>query len=118
MSNPIEHAFLFPGINEHDYLVARNHVLRRWRDDPDAYLSVGRARVLVVRPKFRALVHCAHRFLTTTGLINFGVGFATNYLDDVDRERLGRDARRRGGGRRRISGAAVRRASFWRSGTR
>ena len=79
LSNPVEHAFLFPGINEHDYLVARNHVLRRWRDDPDAYLSVERA-CSWFRPKFRALVHCAHRFLTTTGLINFGVGFATNYV--------------------------------------
>ena len=88
LSNPIEHAFLFPGINEHDYLVARNHVLRRWRDDPDAYLSVERA-CSWFRPKFRALVHCAHRFLTTTGLINFGVGFATNYLDDVDRSGWG-----------------------------
>ena len=87
-SNPIEHAFLFPGINEHDYLVARNHVLRRWRDDPDAYLSVERA-CSWFRPKFRALVHCAHRFLTTTGLINFGVGFATNYLDDVGRSGWG-----------------------------
>ena len=88
LSNPVEHAFLFPGINEHDYLVVRNHVLRRWRDEPNAYASVEHA-CSWFRPRFRALVHCAHRFLTTTGLINFGVGFTSNYLDDVDRSAWG-----------------------------
>ena len=88
LSNPIEHAFLFPGINEHDYLVVRNHVLSRWRDEPNAYVTVEHA-CSWFRPKFRALVHCAHRFLTTCGLINFGVGFTSNYLDDVDRSGWG-----------------------------
>ena len=88
LSNPTEHAFLFPGINERDYLVVRNHVLRRWRDEPNTYVSVEYA-CSWFRPKFRALVHCAHRFLTTTGAINFGVGFASNYLDDVDRSGWG-----------------------------
>jgi NADPH-dependent 2,4-dienoyl-CoA reductase/sulfur reductase-like enzyme len=32
-------------------------------------------------PRFRALVHCAHRFLTTRGYINFGVGcISSQYL--------------------------------------
>ena len=88
LSNPVEHAFLFPGINEHDYLVVRNHVLSRWRDEPNAYVTVEHA-CSWFRPKFRALVHCAHRFLTTSGLMNFGVGFTSNYLDDVDRTSWG-----------------------------
>ena len=81
ISNPVEHGFLFPGINEHDYVTVRNHVLGRWRDDPNYYLSVEHAATWF-RGKHRPLVHCAHRFLTTTGLINFGVGFTSNYLDD------------------------------------
>jgi len=88
LSHPEERAFLFPGINENDYVTVRNHILSRWRDDPAVYLPVEHACTWF-RSKFRALVHCAHRFLTTAGLINFGVGFASNYLDAAGKSNWG-----------------------------
>jgi monoamine oxidase len=76
---PAEAAFLFEGANEWDYVTIRNHILARWRAEPNAYVSVETACSWFMN-KQRPLVHCAHRFLTTCGYVNFGVGFTSNYL--------------------------------------
>ena len=76
---PAEASFLFEGANEWDYVTIRNHILARWRAEPNAYVAVETACSWFMN-KQRPLVHCAHRFLTTCGYVNFGVGFTSNYL--------------------------------------
>eukprot|EP00230_Micromonas_polaris_P001641 CAMPEP_0119211372 /NCGR_PEP_ID=MMETSP1327-20130426/2906_1 /TAXON_ID=38833 /ORGANISM="Micromonas pusilla, Strain RCC2306" /LENGTH=908 /DNA_ID=CAMNT_0007208499 /DNA_START=113 /DNA_END=2836 /DNA_ORIENTATION=- len=87
-SDSVERAFIFPGANPHDYATVRNHILCRFRQDPNFFLSVEHAGTWF-RSKHRNLVHCAHRFLTTAGFINFGVGFTTSYLNDTTRSGWG-----------------------------
>ena len=78
-ANDDEKRFLPERYDEGAYLVIRNMILARWRADPSAYVSVEHACGFVM-DKWKPLVHAAHRFLTSRGYINFGVGFATNYL--------------------------------------
>ena len=75
-----EYDYLFPGANEADYVTVRNHVLARWRAEPNAFLPVETAASWF-RHRQRPLAHCAHRFLTVHGFINFGVGFTSAYAD-------------------------------------
>ena len=75
---PFELSFLFPGADLGVYITVRNSVLCRWRANPNAYVSVEQACSWFM-PKHQAVVHCAHRFLTVAGYINFGVGFTGNY---------------------------------------
>ena len=56
----------------------RNNMLARWRAEPNVYMSVETAARWFER-KHRLLVHCAHRYLTTHGHVNFGVGFSARY---------------------------------------
>ena len=66
---PFELSFLFPGADLGVYITVRNSVLCRWRANPNAYVSVEQACGWFM-PKHRAVVHCAHRFLTVAGYIN------------------------------------------------
>lgn len=75
---PFELNFLFPGADLGVYITVRNNVLCRWRANPNVFVSVEQACSWFM-PKHRAVVHCAHRFLTVQGYINFGVGFTGNY---------------------------------------
>lgn len=60
------------GTEQANYIVIRNHILGRWRDNVNAYLS--KEQVMSSIPiKNKSLVSSAYNFLLTHGYINFGV---------------------------------------------
>lgn len=60
------------GTEQANYIVIRNHILGRWRDNVNAYLS--KEQVMGSTPaQNKNLVSSAYNFLLTHGYINFGV---------------------------------------------
>lgn len=55
-----------------DYIVVRNHILSKWRDNVSKWLSIGQIRETVSK-EYEALISAAYDFLTSRGFINFGV---------------------------------------------
>ncbi|CAA6658426.1 unnamed protein product [Spirodela intermedia] len=60
------------GANQNDYIVLRNHILARWREDVRSSLTKPRIRE-TVSAEYDALMCRAFDFLLEQGYINFGV---------------------------------------------
>ncbi|XP_057249900.1 lysine-specific histone demethylase 1 homolog 2 [Beta vulgaris subsp. vulgaris] len=63
------------GKEQNDYIVVRNHILARWRDNVRVWLSKGQIRE-TVSSEFEHLISAAYDFLLYNGYINFGVSSA------------------------------------------
>ncbi|XP_051152258.1 lysine-specific histone demethylase 1 homolog 2 [Andrographis paniculata] len=60
------------GKEQNDYIVVRNHILARWRDNVQSWLSKGQIRETVSN-EYAHLINAAYDFLLNNGYINFGV---------------------------------------------
>ncbi|PHT43763.1 Lysine-specific histone demethylase 1 -like protein 2 [Capsicum baccatum] len=60
------------GKEQNDYIVVRNHILAKWRENVHIWLSKGRIRE-TVSVEYENLVAIAYDFLLFNGYINFGV---------------------------------------------
>ncbi|XP_010268802.1 PREDICTED: lysine-specific histone demethylase 1 homolog 2 [Nelumbo nucifera] len=60
------------GKEQNDYIVVRNHILAKWRDNVRIWLSKGQIRE-TVSSEYEHLICSAHDFLLSHGYINFGV---------------------------------------------
>ena len=60
------------GKEQNDYIVVRNHILARWRDNVQSWLSKGQIRE-TVSSEYAHLISAAYDFLLCNGYINFGV---------------------------------------------
>uniref|UniRef100_A0A0D6QZQ4 SWIRM domain-containing protein n=1 Tax=Araucaria cunninghamii TaxID=56994 RepID=A0A0D6QZQ4_ARACU len=60
------------GTEQANYIVVRNHILARWRDNVHTWLHQDRA-MESIRSEHKALVNSAYNFLHQHGYINFGV---------------------------------------------
>ncbi|OVA13905.1 Amine oxidase [Macleaya cordata] len=60
------------GKEQNDYIVVRNHILAKWRDNVRMWLSKGEIRETVSN-EYAKLINSAYDFLLSNGYINFGV---------------------------------------------
>ncbi|KAM3744522.1 hypothetical protein ACB098_06G058600 [Castanea mollissima] len=60
------------GKEQNDYIVVRNHILARWRDNVRVWLSKGHVKE-TVSSEYEHLICSAYDFLLFNGYINFGV---------------------------------------------
>ncbi|CAM6091479.1 unnamed protein product [Calypogeia fissa] len=60
------------GLDQANYIVVRNHILARWRENVNAWLDQDTV-MESIRSQHRSLVEAAYKFLLTSGYINFGV---------------------------------------------
>ncbi|KAK6131568.1 hypothetical protein DH2020_034679 [Rehmannia glutinosa] len=60
------------GKEQNDYIVVRNHILAKWRDNVQSWLSKGQIRETVSND-YAHLINAAYDFLLSSGYINFGV---------------------------------------------
>ncbi|KAJ7981691.1 Lysine-specific histone demethylase 1-like protein [Quillaja saponaria] len=60
------------GKEQNDYIVVRNHILARWRDNVGMWLTKGQIRE-TVSSEYEHLINSAYDFLLYNGYINFGV---------------------------------------------
>ncbi|KAG7953680.1 hypothetical protein I3843_12G121500 [Carya illinoinensis] len=60
------------GKEQNDYIVVRNHILARWRDNVRMWLSKGQIKE-TVSSEYEHLIYSAYDFLLYNGYINFGV---------------------------------------------
>lgn len=60
------------GKEQNDYIVVRNHILARWRDNVHSWLSKGQIKE-TVSSEYAHLISSAYDFLLYNGYINFGV---------------------------------------------
>lgn len=60
------------GKEQNDYIVVRNHILARWRDNVRMWLSKGQIKETVSN-EYEHLLSSAYDFLLYNGYINFGV---------------------------------------------
>ncbi|KAK3003473.1 hypothetical protein RJ639_018229 [Escallonia herrerae] len=60
------------GKEQNDYIVVRNHILAKWRDNVRAWLSKGQIKETVSN-EYEHLIAAAYDFLLYNGYINFGV---------------------------------------------
>ncbi|XP_002981558.2 protein FLOWERING LOCUS D [Selaginella moellendorffii] len=60
------------GEEQANYVIVRNHILARWRDNVNAWLSEQRV-MESIRSQHKSLVSAAYTFLLSYGYINFGV---------------------------------------------
>ncbi|KAF8370156.1 hypothetical protein HHK36_031787 [Tetracentron sinense] len=60
------------GKEQNDYIVVRNHILARWRDNVRTWLSKGQIKE-TVSSEYELLICSAYDFLLSHGYINFGV---------------------------------------------
>lgn len=60
------------GKEQNDYIVVRNHILARWRDNVRSWLSKGQIKETVSN-EYEHLISAAYDFLLYNGYINFGV---------------------------------------------
>ncbi|GAB4849553.1 Lysine-specific histone demethylase 1 2 [Ancistrocladus abbreviatus] len=60
------------GKEQNDYIVVRNHILARWRDNVRVWLPKGQIKE-TVSSEYEHLISAAYDFLLCNGYINFGV---------------------------------------------
>ncbi|KAJ7568219.1 hypothetical protein O6H91_01G023800 [Diphasiastrum complanatum] len=60
------------GEEQANYIVVRNHILARWRENVNVWLDQG-AVMESIRSQFKNLVASSYKFLLSHGYINFGV---------------------------------------------
>ncbi|XP_068668134.1 lysine-specific histone demethylase 1 homolog 2 isoform X2 [Aristolochia californica] len=60
------------GVEQNNYIVVRNHILTKWRDNVHIWLSKGHIRE-TVSSEYETLICAAYDFLISRGYINFGV---------------------------------------------
>ncbi|PKI65629.1 hypothetical protein CRG98_013924 [Punica granatum] len=60
------------GKEQNDYIVVRNHILARWRNNARMWLSKGQIRE-TVSSHYEHLISAAYDFLLHNGYINFGI---------------------------------------------
>ncbi|XP_043700660.1 lysine-specific histone demethylase 1 homolog 2-like [Telopea speciosissima] len=60
---------------QNDYIVVRNHILAKWRDNVRTWLSKGQIRETVSN-EYEHLICSAYDFLLSHGYINFGVSLS------------------------------------------
>ncbi|XP_077254061.1 LSD1-like2 isoform X2 [Tasmannia lanceolata] len=60
------------GIEQNNYIVVRNHILAKWRDNVRTWLSQGQIRETVSN-EYESLICSAYDFLSSHGCINFGI---------------------------------------------
>ncbi|KAL2523592.1 Lysine-specific histone demethylase 12 [Abeliophyllum distichum] len=60
------------GKEQNDYIVVRNHILTKWRDNVRSWLSKGQIKETVSN-QYAHLINAAYDFLLNNGYINFGV---------------------------------------------
>ncbi|KAG9452739.1 hypothetical protein H6P81_005643 [Aristolochia fimbriata] len=60
------------GVEQNNYIVIRNHILTKWRDNVNIWLSKGHIRETVSN-EYETLICAAYDFLLSRGYINFGV---------------------------------------------
>ncbi|CAA2990225.1 lysine-specific histone demethylase 1 homolog 2-like [Olea europaea var. sylvestris] len=60
------------GKEQNDYIVVRNHILAKWRDNVRSWLSKGQIKENVSN-EYAHLINAAYDFLLNNGYINFGV---------------------------------------------
>ncbi|KAI3457500.1 hypothetical protein Pfo_014163 [Paulownia fortunei] len=60
------------GKEQNDYIVVRNHILAKWRDNVQSWLSKGQIKETVSND-YAHLINAAYDFLLSNGYINFGV---------------------------------------------
>ncbi|XP_057464653.1 lysine-specific histone demethylase 1 homolog 2-like isoform X1 [Actinidia eriantha] len=60
------------GKEQNDYIVVRNHILAKWRDNVQLWLSKGQIKE-TVSSEYEHLMSSAYDFLLYNGYINFGV---------------------------------------------
>jgi lysine-specific histone demethylase 1 len=60
------------GKEQNDYIVVRNHILARWRDNVGIWLTKGQIKE-TVSSEYEHLICSAYDFLLCNGYINFGV---------------------------------------------
>ncbi|KAI3989944.1 hypothetical protein MKX01_003647 [Papaver californicum] len=60
------------GKEQNDYIVVRNHILVKWRDNVQVWLTKGEIRETVSN-EYGKLINAAYDFLLLNGYINFGV---------------------------------------------
>ncbi|XP_059661550.1 lysine-specific histone demethylase 1 homolog 2 [Cornus florida] len=60
------------GKEQNDYIVVRNHILAKWRDNVRMWLSKGQIKE-TVSSEYEHLIYSAYDFLLHNGYINFGV---------------------------------------------
>ncbi|KAH0651432.1 hypothetical protein KY285_031557 [Solanum tuberosum] len=72
------------GKEQNDYIVVRNHILAKWRENVHIWLSKGRIRE-TVSVEYEHLVAIAYDFLLSNGYINFGVSpsFVSNLPEEL-----------------------------------
>eukprot|EP01018_Ginkgo_biloba_P030990 Gb_14064 [translate_table: standard] len=63
------------GIEQANYIVVRNHILARWRENVNLWLHRDQA-MESIRSQHKSLVNSAYNFLLNHGYINFGVASA------------------------------------------
>nr|XP_010324354.1 lysine-specific histone demethylase 1 homolog 2-like [Solanum lycopersicum]XP_025887929.1 lysine-specific histone demethylase 1 homolog 2-like [Solanum lycopersicum]XP_025887930.1 lysine-specific histone demethylase 1 homolog 2-like [Solanum lycopersicum]XP_025887931.1 lysine-specific histone demethylase 1 homolog 2-like [Solanum lycopersicum]XP_025887932.1 lysine-specific histone demethylase 1 homolog 2-like [Solanum lycopersicum]XP_025887933.1 lysine-specific histone demethylase 1 homolog len=71
------------GKEQNDYIVVRNHILVKWRENVHIWLNKGRIRE-TVSVEYEHLVAIAYDFLLSNGYINFGVSpsFVSNLPEE------------------------------------
>ncbi|GAB2284560.1 Lysine-specific histone demethylase 1 2 [Dionaea muscipula] len=75
------------GKEQNDYIVVRNHILAKWRDNVNVWLSKGQIRE-TVSVEYEHLISAAYDFLLYNGFINFGVSSAfTSQIPEEATER-------------------------------
>lgn len=76
------------GKEQNDYIVVRNHILARWRDNVRVWLSKGQIRE-TVSSEYEHLISSAYDFLLYNGYINFGVSpaFTSHIPEEASSER-------------------------------
>lgn len=70
------------GKEQNDYIVVRNHILAKWRDNVRVWLSKGQIRETVSN-EYEHLINSAYNFLLYNGYINYGVSQSfTSHISD------------------------------------
>ncbi|GMH25528.1 hypothetical protein Nepgr_027371 [Nepenthes gracilis] len=71
------------GKEQNDYIVVRNHILCRWRDNVNIWLSKGQIKE-TVSGEYEHLISAAYDFLLYNGYINFGV--SSSFVSHIPEE--------------------------------
>ncbi|KAJ8532398.1 hypothetical protein K7X08_012321 [Anisodus acutangulus] len=71
------------GKEQNDYIVVRNHILAKWRENVQIWLSKGKIRE-TVSGEYEHLVAVAYDFLLHNGYINFGV--SPSFVSNIPEE--------------------------------
>lgn len=72
------------GKEQNDYIVVRNHILAKWRENVHAWLSKQQIRETVSND-YAHVINAAYDFLLTNGYINFGVSssFESKFFEET-----------------------------------